>query len=126
VGLNATDPDLNCQSGKCNLNRCVPACRTSTDCPAGQACTYGLASITATQDIVPTCGAVPGAPGLDGASCTTNADCVSDFCDGTRCTDVCFSDADCTNSGWRCRPFIVKVQFGGSALGSYPLMSCGP
>ncbi len=122
-GLNA---DMQCASGKCgSLGRCESVCRSSTDCAAGQACTYSLGPSFTTNtdtDIVAGCGASAGGPGGDGASCNSNADCVSAFCDGTQCTDVCFSDADCTKAGWRCRPEQVKTQFSNAY---YSILSCG-
>jgi hypothetical protein len=109
--------DATCQSGKCGTGRCEPPCRSTADCPTGQSCSYGLGPNA--NDIIAGCTAVSGA-GADGTACTLNADCQSNFCDGTHCLDVCFADSDC-KSPWHCAPQQVKVQFGG---GSYSILSC--
>jgi hypothetical protein len=61
-----------------------------------------------------------------GASCSSDTDCKSQFCDtgGTHeCTDVCFTNADCSaKSGWRCRPESVTLQSGGKV----EVLACGP
>ena len=46
-----------------------------------------------------------------------NADCLSAFCDGSKCTDVCATDADC-KGGLHCRPVQVQVS------GSYSVLCC--
>jgi hypothetical protein len=112
VGLDGT-----CQSGKCGTGRCEAVCRSTADCPTGQSCSYGLAPNA--KDIIAGCTSTSGA-GADGVACSINADCQSNFCDGTHCIDVCFSDADC-KSPWHCAPQQVTVQFGG---GSYSILSC--
>jgi hypothetical protein len=38
-----------------------------------------------------------------------------------KCTSVCFTNADCTTSGWTCRPEQVTVSGGGS----YSVLACG-
>ena len=110
--------DGSCQSGKCAITRCEAVCRSTSDCSAGQACSYGLGPTTlpSNKDIVAGCLTATGmAP--NGSACTSNGDCQSDFCDGTHCTDVCVTDADC-KSGLHCRPEIVQVQ------GSYAVLCC--
>jgi hypothetical protein len=78
--------------------------------------TAGTAGVTAA--------CLPGAGhSADGASCSNDSDCLSQFCDPTsnQCTDVCFTNADCTKSGWHCRPEQVQLSTGGS----YSVLLCG-
>ncbi len=119
AGGNACAVDGTCQSGKCgNFTRCEAVCRGPTDCSGGLACSYGLGPTTlpANKDIVAGCimptGNVP-----NGSACSTNTDCLSAFCDGSKCTDVCILDSDC-KTGLHCRPKMVQVQ------GSYSVLCC--
>jgi hypothetical protein len=113
--------DTTCASGRCGTNgRCSQPCRTTSDCAAGQACAYvpGPGNNPNT-DIVAACTPSTGsAP--DGAACTLNADCQSNLCNGTLCSDVCFSDGDC-KSPWKCHPDQFRLPFGG---GSFDILSC--
>jgi hypothetical protein len=115
-----------CQSGKCSAPgpgsaRCEAVCRSSGDCSANQACAYNIGpSVMSTQDIVAGCVAAMGT-GAVGSNCQMNGDCATNFCDGTHCTDVCFSDNDCP-TGVPCRPRVITEPFGG---GMYEILSCG-
>jgi hypothetical protein len=98
---------------------CRNACRNSSDCSTGQECGYTLPT---TSSFVSLCsGSLGTRP--EGTSCQGNTDCQSGFCDSTslQCTDVCYSDTDCTVDTWRCRPEVV-VLAGGVRL-SY--LACG-
>jgi hypothetical protein len=110
-----------CQSNYCELplGVCHSACRNTADCGAGQVCIY--VRDTAANAVIAAC--FPQQPGStpEGGVCTGDQDCASGFCvaisSGStekRCTDVCFSDSDCTMSGWRCRPQYVTLRSGGS------------
>jgi hypothetical protein len=113
--------DALCQSGKCvGFMRCEPACRSTADCLANQACMYGLAPAVGTKDIIAGCVSSNGT-GQQGASCTVDGDCQSQLCDGSHCSDICYADSDC-KAGWHCRPSLVMESFGG---GSYSILSCG-
>jgi hypothetical protein len=100
---------------------CGP-CRNTADCSPGHGCEYTAASL-GSKDIVSTCVTTGGLAG-EGAACANNAGCASGICDpnSNECTDVCFANADCTKSGWTCRPEVVQVQSGGS----YSVLYCGP
>jgi hypothetical protein len=121
AGGTACVADRNCLSGKCNV-LCEAVCRTSAECGANLACSYGLAPTTlpANQDIIEACMATTGNT-PNGGNCTSNADCQSAFCDGSmpmhHCTDACATDADC-KAGMHCRPEFVTVQ------GSYSVLAC--
>lgn len=111
--------DTTCQSGKCgSFGRCEAVCRNTGDCGGGGlACSYGLApTLPTNKDIVAGCVTATGTT-ANGGTCSSNADCQSAFCDGSHCTDVCATDADC-KSGLHCRPVVVQVQ------GSYSVLSC--
>jgi hypothetical protein len=111
--------DTTCQSGKCaSFSHCEAACRSSTDCSGGLECSYGAGPTTvpANKDIVAGCMSSAGLT-ANGDSCMSNTECQSAFCDGSQCTDVCVTDADC-KSGLHCRPVIVQVQ------GSYAVLAC--
>jgi hypothetical protein len=112
--------DNSCQSGKCATfnNHCEAVCRATADCSSGQACSYGTGptTIPANKDIVAGCMAVTGTV-QNGGACMNNADCLSAFCDGSKCTDVCATDADC-KGGLHCRPVQVQVS------GSYSVLCC--
>jgi len=111
-----------CQSGFCDALSlvCRAPCGNPQDCaPAHQDCGYSGAT-PMSGGLVAACGSVQG-PGAEGAACQAVSDCQNSFCNMAihQCTDVCFSDADCTVPGWRCRPMVV--QFGGS----FSVLSCG-
>jgi hypothetical protein len=110
--------DLACQSGKCNVPRCQPACRNASDCGTGMACSYGLApTLPTNKDIILGCMNSTG-PTLNGGNCTSNSDCQSAFCDDNmHCTDACATDSDC-KMGMHCRPVLVQVQ------GLYSVLAC--
>ena len=117
--------------GVCASNRCAglpsvceSACRSSANCGPGMACAY-TAGPFMNKDIAAGC--VPAnAAGALGASCRNNGDCVTNFCDTSvtsmaHCSDVCFSDADCTKMDWHCRPANVTLSSGLT----YHILSCG-
>jgi hypothetical protein len=116
-----------CMSGLCDYAYCENACRSTADCTAyGQSCTYSNPPAPNGSAVIAVCSAAPGAlpgAGVEGSWCTSNANCQSQFCDATshQCTDVCFTDADCTQSGWRCRPEQVKQE-----AGTISVLACGP
>jgi hypothetical protein len=111
--------DSSCQSGKCSFSRCEAVCRSSADCvEVGLACTYAVAPTTvpSNPDIVLDCVTVTGTV-ANGSPCTASTDCLSAFCDGDHCTDVCVTNADC-KPGLHCVPETVMVQ------GSYSVLCC--
>jgi len=106
---------------------CHAPCRSAADCATGScgggpcACEYVLANGNA--DLVAACFSSSGNT-AEGDSCsTTNDTCATGFCDpnSMKCTSVCFTNADCTTSGWTCRPEQVTVSGGGS----YSVLACG-
>jgi hypothetical protein len=109
-------------SSSCNGSFLCGPCRNTTQCAPGQGCEY-LPTSLGSKDIAATCVATTSVLG-EGVHCTGNANCASGFCDpnSNECTDACFADADCTLSGWHCRPEVVQVQSGGS----YSVLCCGP
>jgi hypothetical protein len=117
--------DAACQTGKCSaLARCLAVCRTTSDCPVGQSCTYqGGPTPPTTGDIVPTCNPTVTGGMADGMPCNASSDCLSAFCAPTKvCTDICFANSDCKNA-WRCAPLQVQVTI---SSGSYSILSCQP
>jgi hypothetical protein len=105
------------------------ACRTSSDCSSViEVCSYAAAS-AGSADIVATCEPWPTTPpygtGTQGTPCASNASCASDYCDpGTNeCSDVCFTDKDCSAPGWHCRTELATISGVGS---NYYVLRCGP
>jgi hypothetical protein len=112
-----------CRSALCTPDgHCHDACRDSLDCgdPTLE-CGYEFPNLSVSQ-IVSVCETSPGT-GAQGAACKGNGDCQSGFCDAksTECTDVCYTDADCTAPGWRCRPDVM-LMFG---MKSFSVFACG-
>jgi len=113
-----------CQSELCDSNfngTCRNACRNTADCGGGSvSCAY--VSTMGNNAVIAAC--FPGGGNAsEGQSCSSDGQCQSQFCDpvARECTDVCFTDADCTKPGWRCRPEQVTLQAGGS----YTVLACG-
>jgi len=114
-----------CTSGGGNFSTCNDACLNTPDCGGqGMSCTY--VSVTssgsgATTEVVAACVTGAGTK-AEGSTCTSDGECESQFCDASGvCTDVCFTDAGCTKSGWHCRPEQVQLPTGGS----YTVLLCG-
>jgi hypothetical protein len=132
AGTNCVTAD-DCQSGACDerlMRICRNLCRNSTDCSTGLACTYtapspprGMSSFPPPAPVVAVCSPSAGNK-AEGAPCTSDLECQSAFCNQTSklCTDVCFTDMDCTFAGWRCRPEQVIIGSGGAAS----VLCCGP
>ena len=123
--------DFSCASNLCaqdpslGFNDCHGVCRGASDCASGESCEYVLTSQTSTPTpVVATCFGSTGTLSA-GSPCSPSMDQCTGFCDQNtnKCTDVCFTDADCTAvmTGWRCRPETVSVQGGGS----YSVLACG-
>jgi hypothetical protein len=113
-----------CESTLCYRSSCQNACRNTPDCGGlGYTCGYYRDSMN-NATIYAVCAPTRNNSAPQGSDCTSDSDCASDFCDPTssKCTDVCFADADCTASGWRCRPEQIMLQSGGSAS----VLCCGP
>jgi len=113
-----------CESTLCYRGSCQNACRNTPDCGGlGYTCGYFRDS-TNNATIYAACAATSNSSAPQGSACASDSDCASDFCDqaSSKCTDVCFADADCTASGWRCRPEQITLQRGGSAS----VLCCGP
>jgi hypothetical protein len=99
---------------------CQDACRSAADCSGhGYSCGYGRDQGNV---VFPACFSYTFA-GAEGQACQRNSDCESGLCDmAGLCTDVCFSDMDCTVSGWHCRPQLITLRSGGAAS----VLCCGP
>jgi hypothetical protein len=115
--------DSDCESELCNGGAgCSNACRNTPDCGGqGMSCAYVTPTMGGTG-VVAACLPGGGHSG-EGSSCSSDTDCESQFCDPTsnECTDVCFTDADCTKTDWVCRPEIVQLSTGGS----FTVLACG-
>jgi hypothetical protein len=115
-----------CRSGFCAPdNQCHDACRNTGECgSAALECGYALPSLTS-KEILAVCENSYGtaAARSEGAACTNNNQCQSGYCDAAtmQCTDVCFSDSDCTVPNWHCRPSIGML-FGTT----FSVSACGP
>lgn len=78
---NSCDTNRECQSGKCQGDRCV--CAEDDDCPFRYFCNNRLSANRCLRD---------GTLGLD-ATCAKNSECQTGKCQGGRC--VCAEDRDC-------------------------------
>ncbi len=109
-------------SAACAFGSPCTACRQTADCSVlTPSCVYVPASVGSTE-IVAGCTATPTGAGGQGSPCNANGDCASAFCDpdAKQCTDVCFTDTDCTMGG-RCLTGQVSQNGGGS----YSVLRCG-
>jgi hypothetical protein len=123
TGTNGTSctSSSQCIGDLCASGSCHDACRNSADCgSSSQECGYAISPV-ATSALIAACSSSLGT-GAEGSSCQNNNGCQSGFCDATsnQCTDVCYSDSDCTVEGWRCRPEVVVL--GGV---SFSYLACG-
>jgi hypothetical protein len=116
-----------CRGGLCTPDgQCHDACRDTADCgdPTLE-CGYFFPNLML-NELVSACETSYGgaSKGGQGASCGGNGDCQTGFCDAMsmECTDVCYTDSDCTPQGWRCRP-DVTLDFD---MQSYSVFACGP
>jgi hypothetical protein len=115
--------DGNCKSNLCDgPDGCADACRNTGECSPGESCAY-VNPVGSTTEVVAACFSGAG-NSSEGSSCSSDAQCKSQFCDTvtSECTDVCFTNADCSKSGWRCRPEAVTLQSGGKVT----VLACGP
>ena len=116
--------DSSCASELCDgVDGCADACRNTADCSSGESCAYVNPPPPNDSAVVAACFGGAG-NGAQGSACTNDGDCRSQFCDTTvthECSDVCFANADCTKSGWRCRP--ATIALGG---GNFSVLACGP
>lgn len=114
-----------CASNLCDgIDGCANACRNTGDCTLGESCAYVNPPAPNSSAVVAACFS-GGGNAAEGSACQNDSDCRSQFCDtgGTNeCTDVCFTNADCTHTGWRCRPEGVTLQGGGKV----EVLACGP
>lgn len=114
-----------CQSNLCDsIDGCSNACRNTGDCSAGESCAYVDPPPPNDTAVVAACFSGAG-NASEGSSCSQDSDCKSQFCDTTgthECSDVCFSNSDCTKSGWRCRPEGITLTSGGKV----EVLACGP
>jgi hypothetical protein len=110
---------------------CHAPCRSAADCSTGScdggpcACEYVLPN--GNTDLVAACIGSSGNT-AEGDSCSpTNDTCATGFCDpnSMKCTSVCFTNADCTTSGWTCRPEQLTIYVNGQPGGSYSVLACG-
>jgi len=122
-GANCSD-DSACASELCDgIDGCSDACRNTADCSSGESCAYVNPPPPNDSAVVAACFGGAG-NGDQGSSCSSDNDCKSQFCDTTtthECSDVCFANADCTVTGWRCRP--ATLALGG---GNFSVLACGP
>ena len=120
-GNNDCKSDLCCGGGVCSANTCVDTCRNSADCGSNHYCDYVVAG---SNNVVPICQNGSGTYAL-GQACTSSTQCSTAICDpySSKCTDVCYTTADCkAQSTWSCRPELVAVSGGGS----FSVLLCGP
>jgi hypothetical protein len=126
-GLNhdSCSQNSSCASNLCDgIDGCANACRNSADCSSGESCAYVNPPAPNSTAVVAACFSGAG-NASEGSSCSGDTDCKSQFCDtgGThQCSDVCFSNADCTKTGWRCRPEGITLTSGGKV----EVLACGP
>ena len=123
--------DTDCKSTLCaNFgggfnSTCHAPCRNTADCSNGDACVdFQTASMT---DISVACVAPQGQAnvGLGGQCGSNDSVCKSQQCDRAtgKCSDVCFSDADCSSaSGYKCRPTTITLMGGGMVT----VLACVP
>jgi hypothetical protein len=107
--------DGTCKSDFCDGNFCADACRNTADCGSGNCCDYAFDS---TNGVIATCFSASGSSPL-GTACTSDTTCGTAFCDPTskQCTDVCYTDSDCSSvTGWRCRPELVSLMTGSASV----------
>jgi hypothetical protein len=110
-----------CQGGLCvgagtASSGCTNACRSSADCDTGAAC---LLYVQGT-DIYTACFPETGA-GPQGSPCSSDTQCVGNWCGtSSQCTNVCSTDAECI-SGWHCTPQSDPLP-----TGTYLVLGCGP
>jgi hypothetical protein len=103
---------------------CIGACRSTSDCGAGESCGFVLPPDQTVTPMPVVAACIPGQGTLaEGAACNPVSDNCQGFCDPNTnlCTDVCFATTDCTKTGWTCRPETVAVNGGGS----YSVLCCG-
>jgi hypothetical protein len=117
-----------CRSNFCDGDGyCRDACRNSRECGNGFVCMYARQG-PPNMEVIAAC-AVAGGNGALGDACSSSQDCFTGLCiapspsDPTtkRCTDVCFTDADCSYPGWRCGPHSATLRSGGATS----VMCCG-
>jgi len=122
---NTASEQLACRtgSGSCvtlvgGQKQCSKVCCRDSDCPASWHCGYvgpQVANPGGGVDTVPLC--YPDATGAHdrpaGAACTSNGQCVSEFCDVNLsvCVDPCCNDAACP-VGLRCDISILEMANG--------------
>jgi hypothetical protein len=110
--------------GGCTGSGCT-ACRNSTECGTGKACYY-QAPVLGSSNIVAACTAIEQQNSPVGTKCTGDFNCATNFCETTytnECSDVCFSDADCSAvPDWYCRPEQIMLITGGTDA----VLVCGP
>jgi hypothetical protein len=115
-----------CAGGLCYTNVpppysafCVQPCATQTECGSGYACQLDING----NDIYAGCFNLEGngtAP--EGSQCSNYGSCLGGLCNAGLCSNICFSDAVCSVSGWRCRPELDTSY----PAGDPTVLACGP
>lgn len=120
--------DDECAGGLCYTDTggsppyCVQPCSTSAECGSGVGCQLDAQG----GDIYAACFPLSGEQGAEGAPCsgaTGYQECLGGLCNAQgMCTNICFSDAVCTVSGWTCKPMLDDEY----PPGSPTVLACGP
>jgi hypothetical protein len=102
---------------------CVQPCSTSAECGTSD---VGCQLDAQGGDIYAACFPLTSQLAGQGASCSgTNGyeECLGGLCNAQgMCTNICFSDAVCTVSGWTCKPMLDDEY----PPGSPTVLACGP
>jgi hypothetical protein len=119
-----------CAGGLCYTNVppedsafCVQPCATQTECGSGFACQLDING----NDIYAGCFNLYGngnAP--EGAGCSEYTSCLGGLCNAGLCSNICFSDAVCSVSGWSCKPELDTSYPLGPQNQEYTVLACGP
>jgi hypothetical protein len=97
------------------VNVCVrrpeTECASNADCTSPEQC---VATKTATE-VIFTCGAPNSGGAMVGESCSTDADCTQNLCQGGTCSAPCAADGDCSAAdGYSCEIESVDLGSGNS------------
>jgi hypothetical protein len=108
-----------CQGGLCAQGLCTSPCRTTGECNPGSVCDFDSSG----ADIYWACFPETEGTGAEGDPCSgVDSQCASNWCGPNGlCENECFTDADCSVSGWTCMPEPNTTH-----AGSYVFLICQP